>query len=220
LCHLAWARVLARVSGHEDVVFGTVLLGRMQGGQGADRTLGLFMNTLPVRIRIGEKGVERSAREVHALLAELMRHEHAPLALAQRGSRIAAPAPLFGSLLNYRHSPRRAAASPESALAWAGIEELEFEGRTNYPLVLSVDDLGEGFELTAQAARPIDPGRVCEFMRMALERLVEALETAPGIAAGTIDVMPEAERHQVLVGWNASERDYPKEKCVHELFEA
>ncbi|MGK6796336.1 condensation domain-containing protein [Serratia marcescens] len=57
----AQAQVLASVSGRDSVVFGTVLLGRLQGGEGAERALGLFINTLPLRLGIDRRGVETVA---------------------------------------------------------------------------------------------------------------------------------------------------------------
>ncbi len=218
--HVAWAQVLGRASGREDVVFGTVLFGRMQGGEGADRVMGLLINTLPVRIGMGEEGAEESVRRTHGQLGELMRHEHASLALAQRGSGVAAPAPLFTALLNYRHSQNLVQTrSVEEESAWEGIEVLRGEERTNYPLALSVDDLGEGFVLTAQVEASIDPRRVCGFMQRAVEGLVEALEREPGKAIRSIDVLPEWERRQVVEEWNRTEAEYPSEECIHELFE-
>ncbi|HYH80408.1 MAG TPA: amino acid adenylation domain-containing protein, partial [Longimicrobium sp.] len=215
LFHLAWAQVLARLSDRADVVFGTLLFGRMQGGEGVDRVMGPFINTLPVRIGVGEEAVEAAVRRTHALLAELLRHEHASLALAQRCSGVAAPAPLFTSLLNYRYSgvTRQQAGQPGER------RSIRAEELTNYPVVLSVDDLGEEFSLAAHVAAPAEAERVCRMMHMALERLVEALELSPGRAAGSIDVLPEAERRQVVEEWNRTRRAYPHGVCIHELFE-
>ena len=144
LFHLAWATVVSRTSGRDDVVFGTVLFGRMQGGEGAERGLGMFINTLPLRVQLAQGSVLEQVREVQLRLAGLLRHEHVPLSQAQRCSAVQAPAPLFSALLNYRHS--QIDASVDSAPVWQGIEVLSSgEERSNYPIVLSVDDLGEGF---------------------------------------------------------------------------
>src|SRR5262249_2887417 len=59
----------------------------------------------------------------------------------------------------------------------------------------------------------------CQYMRTALESLVEALENEPGRPLRALEVTPEAERRQVLYEWNATQVEYPREKLVHELFE-
>jgi amino acid adenylation domain-containing protein len=219
VCHLAWARVLACVSGRDDVVFGTVLFGRMQGGEGADRVLGPFINTLPVRVRVGADGVEAAARATHRQLAELLRHEHASLALAQRCSQVEAPAPLFTSLLNYRHA-RGSARAPQAGHAREGIRALHGQTRTNYPVTLSIDDLGEGLALNAFAPAAVGPRRLCAMMHRALESLVDALDTSPGRALARVEVLPHTERRQVLELWNATDAGPVPDVCLHEPFEA
>ncbi|HOB96299.1 MAG TPA: condensation domain-containing protein, partial [Aquabacterium sp.] len=157
--HLAWALVLARTTARQDVVFGTVFFGRMHGGPQASRVMGMFINTLPIRLSLGDISVEAALRAAHDRLASLLRHEHAPLSLAQRCSAVRAPAPLFSSLLNYRHSAAGGDAPPAGAAEDADddMAVISSQERTNYPFVLSVDDLGEGFALTAQVSGPVEP---------------------------------------------------------------
>jgi arthrofactin-type cyclic lipopeptide synthetase B len=219
LVHLAWAQVLAQVSGQQDVVFGTVLLGRMQGGEGADRALGMFINTLPLRVSLGALGVQAGVRATHARLAQLLGHEHASLSLAQRCSGVPGSLPLFSTLLNYRHSAPDEAPG-DNPFAASGIQILSSEERSNYPLVLNVDDLGSGFALTVQGVASLDVQRVGDYMLTALRHLVTALQQAPTTPLQAVSIVPPAERHQLLVDFNATARDYPAHLSVPQLFEA
>ncbi|MZF85730.1 condensation domain-containing protein, partial [Streptomyces sp. SID5643] len=216
--HLAWARVLAAVSGRADVVFGTVLFGRMSAGAGADRITGPFINTLPVRVRTGELGVLEAVAAMRGQLAELMQHEHAPLSVAQRAGHVAADTPLFTSFLNYRHN------TPEST-DWAidGIRLLLSRERTNYPLAGLVDDNGDSMSVAVRAVPPIDSHAVVQLVRTAAEGLVNALESAldggPETALSAVQVLGEADLHRILVGWNDTSTEL-SDALVHERFAA
>ncbi len=89
---------------------------------------------------------EQGLRQTHERLGELLEHEHASLVLAQRCSGVPSPAPLFTTLLNYRYN--RMAVGEQTERAFTGITALFGEERTNYPLTLSVDDLGEAIGLS------------------------------------------------------------------------
>ncbi|WP_047678110.1 non-ribosomal peptide synthetase, partial [Xenorhabdus sp. NBAII XenSa04] len=215
LCHLAWAQVLSRTSGQEKVVFGTVLFGRMSAGEGADNGMGLFINTLPLRLDMDDTPVRDSIQTVHRRLAGLLAHEHASLVLAQQCSGIERGTPLFSALLNYRHNSPSAPA--DNTLA--GIEFLDGKERTNYPFVLSVEDFGDALGLTASVVQPFEPEQIWGYMQQALESLADALEHTPDRQVRALDILPQAERTQLLTAWNATETPYPDTLCIHQLFE-
>ncbi|MFD6413920.1 amino acid adenylation domain-containing protein, partial [Nocardia asteroides] len=203
LFHVAYARVVASLAGRSDVVFGTLLLGRMNAGRGADRIPGPFMNTLPVRVDVSGLDVVGAVRAMQGQLAGLLVHEHAPLALAQKASGVPASAPLFTSLLNYRHSARRMHSEDPKSDGTAGLTVLSAaEDRTNYPVTVSVDDLGDGFGLKADVVDPGDPELVCGLIQTVIEALVAALDVAPETPLYEVDPLSPVERERVVTDWN------------------
>ncbi|PHM30278.1 amino acid adenylation domain-containing protein [Xenorhabdus innexi] len=221
LFHVAWAMVLAQISGRDDVVFGTVLMGRMQKNVGIERTLGLFINTLPIRLRFTDmtnhdtaKSVQEIVQTAYHTLATLLEHEQTPLTLAQGCSGVSSSLPLFSALLNYRHSQWDA-----SSIEWDGIHLLATQERNNYPITLRVDDFSDGFRLIVQTVSSIDPTRLTNYMVTALTGLIETLETAPDTPIVDISILPASERQQLLVNFNDTQTDFPQNVLIHQLFE-
>ncbi len=205
--HLAWARVVATLSGRDDVVFGTVLV-RMNSGAGADRVPGLFVNTLPVRVRIGAASVGEALTGMRHQLTELLVHEHAPLSLAQQASGIAAGSPLFTSLFNYR--PNQSSAAPDPAgRADLRVRMLSLRETTNF----------RWWRPSRTAAPPScwastrwirSTGRRCgRLLHTCLGNLVTALEEDPDLPLRMIEVLDKAERDRLVHARNDTSADVP-----------
>ncbi|ERT14647.1 hypothetical protein O185_02615, partial [Photorhabdus temperata J3] len=216
LCHLAWGVVLAKCSAREAVVTGTVLFGRLFGEDGNGQGMGLFINTLPLRLDIDDMTVIDAVYRTHEQLSELLSYEHTPLLEAHRCSGVSASTPLFTALLNYRNNRSDSELDTQSL---QGIDIIDGEDKTNYPIILSIDDDGDTLALTAQTVNSLNAQRICRYMQQALTQLALWLNREPARAVNTLDILPHAERQFLLEAQNATCFDNDYDGCVHYLFE-
>ncbi|KAF9081616.1 hypothetical protein BGX27_004841, partial [Mortierella sp. AM989] len=136
--------------------------------------------------------------------------------MAQRCSSVVPGTPLFSSLLNYRHNNGQSS----GASFTDGFKPINAEERTNYPFTISVEDGGNTLGLTAQIVKQFDPTRICEYMQTALESLTDALDHSPEMKIRELGVLPISERELLVRSWNTTEKAYPIQFCIHQLFEA
>jgi non-ribosomal peptide synthetase component F len=216
LFHSCWALVIAQTSGRDDVIFGTVLLGRLQSNAGVQQIFGMFINTLPLRIELRDLDAAGLVARTQRELAELLIHEQASLSLAIRCSGVDGSAPLFTSLLNYRH---RNAENPTQWSDAAGVRAIATRAHTNYPIALSVDDSDDSFALRIQTEERIDPRRILGYIITSMRAMLTALEQGSTAPALSLAVLPEEERRQVVELFNATSAAYPHRQSVSELFE-
>jgi len=167
--HAAWALLLAHCSGRSDVVFGTVLSGRLQGTRGVTEMLGVFINTLPLRIKLSKQTGSELIEQVSGQLAKLLEFEQYPLSEAQKCSGIAHATPLFSAILNYRRSTSHQNLANETSL-------LDSREYSNYPLDLSIDDLDDDFIITIQVEQ-MDASLILDYLDNATRILICTLNS-------------------------------------------
>ena len=131
----AWALLLGRYSGEREVLFGCVVSGRPDALAGVEEMVGLFINSLPVRVPLAAGAMlGRWLAELQARLFESRRHEHAPLAQIQRWSELPPGRPMFDSLLDVESYGGQAGAGEEGQ----GIAHIDSFERTHHALTLDV----------------------------------------------------------------------------------
>lgn len=213
----AWAIVLSRYTGENDVIFGAVRACRHVPVEGAANMAGMLINTVPLRVRLaGAASLSHWLRGLREQWVALRDYEHTSLARTQQWSDAPAGRPLFDTLLNFQE-PSWSEALRRLGGIW---EKRVFEKRSqpNYPLALDVhgDDalLVRAFydrrRFTADGL-----ARLLQHFRTALLALAEPrLDTL-----AEVSLLDDAERARVLGQFNATTADYPREICAHVLFE-
>ncbi|MFJ2259112.1 non-ribosomal peptide synthase/polyketide synthase [Streptomyces sp. NPDC087844] len=197
----AWALLLARYSGRDDVVFGTTVSGRPAELPGVDTMIGMFINTVPTRVRVRGDGVLPWLRGLQEAQSEDRRFDFLSLARIQALTEVPAGQPLFDSMVVFENYPVDESAAARTGV---GVAEVRADDATTFPLCLRAhlsDRLG--FDLA------YDPAF---FDRTTVERATVRLATlltrfADGVdgAVGDLDPLTAGDR-RLLEAWNTTAR--------------
>ncbi|GAA2000423.1 hypothetical protein GCM10009799_29700 [Nocardiopsis rhodophaea] len=213
LFQAAWSLLLSRYAGTDDVVYGVTSSGRPADLTGVENITGMFINTLPTRVRVpGDRTVEAWLQEVQEAEHERRRFEFSPLYRVQEWSGVPSGAALFESILVFENYPADASVLddvPELRVAeMFGIEQ------TNYPLTVLVE-MGERARLDVWFDRTRigeDAGRR---LLGHLGRALEELTGAPDRPVAEIGLLTDEEQRE-FADWGATDVGFGTPECLHE----
>jgi amino acid adenylation domain-containing protein/non-ribosomal peptide synthase protein (TIGR01720 family) len=214
----AWALVLSRYSGEPDVVFGVTVAGRPAELAGSETMLGLFINTLPLRVRVSGRDVLSPwLKGIQQRQAELTQYAHSPLGQVQGWSDAPKGRPLFQSILVFENYPAGAWLSKEAAgLEICHVYKPEL---TEYPLMLVATPGAElSLKLLYDRRRfsPAMIGCTLEHLRTLLTGMMAGGEQR----LKDLPLLSPSEQHELLFALNDTRVDYPTETCLPQMFEA
>ena len=211
-----WALLLSRYSGEEDVVFGNVVSGRPAALPGVETMVGMFVNTLPVRVRVnGAEPLGPWLRRLQERQLARQDFEHTPLAQIQRWSEVPAGSPLFETLYAFENYPD----AGDGGSGGLQIGDLRNYESTNYPVTLVITATDQvSLQLRTDRAR-MDGAAALRL----LQQLATLLAGMAGMASAErpiaeLPLIGAAERHQLLREWSNTATPFPSEATIHGLF--
>jgi len=212
-----WGLLLSRYSREADVVFGATASGRPTELTGVDAMIGLFLNTLPVRVKVDEsESIVKFLQALQRQQTQQMQYEYSPLVEVQGWSEVPRGEPLFESILVFENYPvNKSSLKANSGLRIVKGRILE---KTNYPITVTAVP---GARMSLRIS--YDTGK---FKDTAVSRMLSHVEVMlSSIASGKYErlwqlpMLNPEEAHQVLIEWNDTSRQYAGPLCIHEPFE-
>ncbi len=214
----AWALLLSRYSGEEDVVFGVTVSGRPDSLPGAASMVGLFINTLPMRADARpDAAVADWLRQLQAKAAEMRQYEYSPLVSVQAWSEVPREKPLFETIMVFENYPVDAALREQ--LGSLEIRDVRSFEQTNFPITL-VSGPGRELGLKVSYDRARFDERAIDAMLGHLAALLLDMAGRPAAALADLNMLTEEERGRIVVEWNATDRDFGDATTLSEAFEA
>jgi amino acid adenylation domain-containing protein len=211
LVQAAWALLLSRLTGCDDVVFGAVVSGRPSDLEGVDEMLGLFINTLPVRVCLPREGkVLAWLKALQADQFAARQYDFTPLIQIQTWAGVRNGEALFDTIVAFENYPMQVSTERNGPKATL-IE------RTNYPLSVIVMP-GERIILRLLYNRRFLSDRATDRISEQYVAMLESLTTASGgLRIDELDPLSDADL-AALHALNDSRSEYLK-AAIPDLFD-
>ncbi|AHJ31215.1 non-ribosomal peptide synthetase [Nodularia spumigena CS-584] len=212
-----WALLLSRYSQEPDIVFGATVSGRPPSLMGVESMVGLFINTLPVRVQTWpETEVLSLLKDLQTQQVESEQYSYSSLVDIQGLSDVPRGTSLFESLVVFDNYPIDEAAQQNNY--GFSIDNFQAIEQTNYPLTVMVIP---GQELLVRIS--YDISRFDDFAIARLlghfQTLLSGIAVNPKAQISQLPLLTEVEKQQLLKQWNHTQTEYPLDKCIHQLFE-